>query len=461
MKKFTTKSILISLFVLLFTLSVTAQETGKKESKKSKKEKTTKTDKVKKGWNLGALPVVSFDSDLGFQYGALMNLYDYGDGSLYPNYFRSLYVEVSHYTKGSGIFRVNYDTRKLIKGIRVYADLSYMPDQIYAFYGFNGYDAVYKRTWTDPDAATYKTKVFYRYKRKFFRAKVDFRGNFSNNKLHWVAGVGFYSIKVLPVDLTRLNKGKDASDMLPDTAGLYDKYIDWGIIPQSEKDGGVFTVFKAAFEYDSRDNEANPNKGIWFETVLAAAPGFTSNMNSGFLKLSITQRQYITLAKNTLFFDYRLGAQFTLAGTSPFYVSPLFFYAHSAKAYNEVLGGSGSLRGILRNRIIGNGIAFGNFELRWKFVKFMIGSQNFYLGTNMFFDTGMVIQKTDVNTSNIPAGVKKEDYFKSGAEKLHNSAGIGLKIAMNENFIVSVDYGKTFDAQDGTHGIYIGLGYLF
>ena len=35
---------------------------------------------IKKNWNFGALPTVAFDSDLGFQYGALVNLYDYGDG---------------------------------------------------------------------------------------------------------------------------------------------------------------------------------------------------------------------------------------------------------------------------------------------------------------------------------------------------------------------------------------------
>jgi len=460
MKKFTTKSVLISFFILVFTLSVTAQEVGKKESKKAKKEKTTKTDKVKTGWNLGALPVVSFDSDLGFQYGALMNLYDYGDGSIYPNYERSLYIEASRFTKGSGIFRVNYDTRKLIKGIRVYADLSYLPDQVYSFYGFNGYDAVYNSSWVDDKSPQYKTKVFYRYKRKFFRAKVDFRGDFSNKFVHWVAGVGFYSINVKPVDIAHLNKGRKAADMLPDTASIYDQYVKWGIIPKNEKYGGSFTVLKAGFEYDSRDNEANPNKGIWFSTVLAGTPGFMSSTKSGFLKLSITQRQYITLAKNTLFFDYRLGAQFTLAGQSPFYISPLIFYAHSSKAYNEGLGGSGNLRGILRNRIVGDGIAYGNFELRWVFVKFSMANQNFYLGTVLFFDTGMAIQKTKVNTSNVPAAVK-DKYFKSNAEKLHNSAGLGLKIAMNQNFIVSVEYGKAFDAQDGTSGIYIGLGYLF
>ncbi len=460
MKKFTIKSALISFFILVFALSVTAQEPGKKESKKAKKEKTTKTDKVKKGWNVGALPVVSFDSDLGFQYGALMNLYDYGDGSIYPNYERSLYVEASFFTRGSGIFRVNYDTRKLIKGIRVYADLSYLPDQIYSFYGFNGYDAVYNSSWIDTKSPQYKTKVFYRYKRKFFRAKVDFRGDFSNKDIHWVAGVGFYSIHVEPVDIAHLNKGRKTSDLLPDTAGIYDHYIDWGIIPQNEKNGGTFTIFKAGFEYDSRDNEANPNKGIWFTTVLAGTPGFASSTKSGFLKLSITQRQYITLAKNTLFFDYRLGAQFTLAGQSPFYISPLIFYAHSSKAYNEGLGGSGNLRGILRNRIVSDGIAYGNFEVRWEFVKFSLANQNFYLGTVLFFDTGMAIQKTKVNTSKVPAN-QLDSYFKTNAEKLHNSAGLGLKIAMNQNFIVSVEYGKAFNSQDGTSGVYVGLGYLF
>jgi hypothetical protein len=460
MKRFTLRNLIVSLLMLTFTFSVAAQNTGEKASKKSKKAKTAKTEKIKKGWNLGALPVVSFDSDLGFQFGALMNLYDYGDGSTYPNFVQSLYAEASYFTKGSGIFRINYDTRKLIKGIRVFADLSYMPDQTYAFYGFNGYDAVYHPTWIDPDASGYISRVFYRYKRKFLRATLDFRGDFGNKKLHWVAGVGFYNINVSPVNIAKLNKGKKAKDLLPDTAGIYDKFVQWNVIPQADKSGGAFTVFKLAFEYDSRDNEANPNKGIWFEAVYAAAPRFASNLSTGFMKLSVTQRQYFTLVKNTLFFDYRLGAQFTLSGHNPFYIAPLIFYAHSTEAYNEGLGGSKNLRGILRNRVIGDGIAYGNFELRWKFVKFMIAKQNFYLGINAFFDTGTVIQKSEVHTQNVP-GYALNQYFKPGNEKFHSSAGLGLKIAMNENFIVSVDYGKAFNAQDGTSGIYVGLGYLF
>jgi hypothetical protein len=41
---------------------------------------------TKTGWNFGALPAVTFSTDQGFQYGALVNLFDYGDGAIYPDY---------------------------------------------------------------------------------------------------------------------------------------------------------------------------------------------------------------------------------------------------------------------------------------------------------------------------------------------------------------------------------------
>ena len=54
----------------------------------AKKEKVQQVDslgrKIKTGWNFGVLPSVAFDADLGFQGGALTNIYYYGDGSQYP-----------------------------------------------------------------------------------------------------------------------------------------------------------------------------------------------------------------------------------------------------------------------------------------------------------------------------------------------------------------------------------------
>jgi len=53
---------------------------------------STKTEKVKKGFNIGGLPVIAYDTDLGFEYGLLVNLFHYGDGSTYPQYRHSLYA---------------------------------------------------------------------------------------------------------------------------------------------------------------------------------------------------------------------------------------------------------------------------------------------------------------------------------------------------------------------------------
>ncbi len=72
---------------------------------------------TKTGWNFGALPAVTFSTDQGFQYGALVNLFDYGDGSIYPDFYHRIYVEASTFTKGSSILRVMYDSDYLIKGI--------------------------------------------------------------------------------------------------------------------------------------------------------------------------------------------------------------------------------------------------------------------------------------------------------------------------------------------------------
>src|SRR5690606_17115959 len=106
---------------------------------------------AKKGWNFRALPAVTFSTDQGFQYGALVNLFDYGDGSIYPDYYHKIYVEASTFTKGSSILRVMYDSDYLIKGIRYAVDLSYMPDFAYDFYGFNGFASVYNKEWVDDE----------------------------------------------------------------------------------------------------------------------------------------------------------------------------------------------------------------------------------------------------------------------------------------------------------------------
>lgn len=422
-----------------------------------------KEEVTKDGLNFGALPTITYDTDLGFQYGALVNLYHYGDGSRYPTYNHSLYFEVSRFTKGSGINRFYYDSDKLIKGLQTSVDISYLSDQAYDFYGFNGYDAVVNPDWIDdtqPDYV-YKTRMFYKYDRKMFRFKVDLQGKLSGDKIKWAAGINLLDFKIGEVNLDKLNDGKEDDDLLPDVDGLYEKYQDWGIISDEEVNGGFVPILKAGIVYDTRDNRPNPMKGIWTEVVLVGAPEFLG-AESGFVKIKLTHRQYFTIVPNDLSLVYRLAYQTTIGGHVPFYYQSQVITSVMKGASSEGLGGAKSLRGIRRNRIVGDGFFYGNIEARWKAVRFKFINNNFYLGLNGFMDFGKVTKKIDANfDGRSSASDDPTDYFAPGTEKMHFSYGAGMRIVMNTNFVIAIDYGIAADDRDGESGLYIGLNYLF
>jgi hypothetical protein len=418
---------------------------------------------VKQNWNFGALPTITFDTDLGFQYGALINLYDYGDGSRYPKYNHSLYLEVSRFTKGSGINRFYYDSDDLIKGLQTSVDLSYLSDQAYDFFGFNGYDAVVNFDWIDDTKPEdiYKSRMFYKYDRKLFRFKVDLLGNLAGEKLKWSAGVNILNFKIRPVDIEKLNEGKEGDELLPDIEGLYDKYVRVGIIGQDEADGGFVPELKAGLVYDTRDNRPNPMKGMWTEAVIIGTSDFLG-AESSFAKLSLTHRQYFTIIPDDLSLAYRLAYQTTIGGHVPFYYQTQVITSVMKGATSEGLGGAKSMRGIRRNRVVGDGFFYGNIEARWKFVRFRFINNNFYLGLNGFFDFGQVTKKIDVDYPATPRSEDSlDDYLNPGAEKMHYSYGGGLRIVMNQNFIIAIDYGMAASSDDGDSGLYIGLNYLF
>ncbi len=422
----------------------------------------TKKEKVKTGWNFGGLPILGYDSDMGFQYGALANIYYYGDGSTYPQYFHSFYFEVSRYTKGTGINQFFFDSKKLIPKVRVTADITYLTEKDLNFYGFNGYESVYYHPWENDkeDSSVYKTRMFYRYQRDLLRIGADFQGKFFHKNLLWLAGFTYLQIHTGPVNVDNLNKGVKESKKLPHVPGLFDEYEKWGILGE-DSTGGMNNFFKLGLVYDTRDNEPNPMHGIWTEAIIVVAPGFIGDGHYSFVKLSFIHRQYFTLAKEDLSFAYRIGYQGTIAGTAPFYVQSYMLNSFSQTTTIDGLGGSRTLRGILRNRVVGDGVVYGNAEFRWKFVRFRWIKQNFYLALNAFADAGMVVQPTTINKSGIPAGVDQALYFSSDKESPHLALGGGFRIVMNQNFIICADYGQALDKRDGSNGIYVGLGYLF
>ena len=448
------KKTLILVFSLLITAGLTAQE-----------EKPKKT-----GWKFGgALPATTFDTDLGFQYGALVEFHNYGNPSVFPDYKERIYIEGSRFTKGSGIYRIMYESNTLFKTIHFTSDLSYLPDKASYFYGFNGYESVYNKDWADDELTSppYRTRMFYRYERDQFRFKNDAQGKLAGEHLKWAAGLAFQKFQPNSVDIEKINKGKDVKlPSVTDMPGLYERYQALDIIDADEAGGGWVNTVKLGLMYDTRDNRPNPMKGIWTEAGIETAPSFMGN-DWSFSKFYFTHRQYFTLIEKDLALVYRVGYQTNISGKAPFFYQSQVITSILTGATNEGLGGASTLRGVLRNRVIGDGFVMGNVELRWKPVYFRFLKQDCYLGLSGFYDFGIITKEiempSDLQTrfATLYPTENYSDYFNPGGEKLHQSAGISIMPVMNNNFVIAIDIGKAFNAQDGNIGFSIGLNYLF
>lgn len=445
------KILLLLCIILSLVVSASAQDT------------LTDGAAVKKGWSFVPFPVLGYDADMGFQFGALGNAIYYGDGSKYPEYLHSIYAEASWYTKGSAVYQLFYDSKYLLPwGIRITADFAYLTEKALDFYGFNGYQAAYIPALEDDEADEYISRMFYRQERKLFRSVIDLQGNLVGEKLRWIAGFSFFNIATATVDIENINKGKKDDKQLPDTALLYDQYVDWDLIQQDEFKGGNTSMIKLGLVFDTRDNEPAPNKGIWSEVLFISAPSFLGNRPYNFNKIALTHRQYIPIVKRKLVFAYRLNMQTSIGKAAPYYILPYQFNSFTKTTKPDGLGGATTIRGVLRNRIVGDGTAYGNIELRWQFLRTILFNQNLYLALHFFYDAGQVINERELDLSTVPEELQHDErYFDQSHDTLHQGLGLGLRVGLNENFVLVVDYGMALDGRDGTSGLYVGIGNIF
>ncbi len=445
---------LILLFLLSISLKIKAQ------NNEQKTQKDTLNYRPKKGWNFGTIPYVGFSTDRGFQFGGLVNSFNYGDGKIYPKYYQNLYVEVSRTTKGSGINQIFFDSEHLIKGLRFTADLSHLTEQALNFYGFNGAQSRYNPDFVNDENSNYISRVFYNYERKFTRILLDLQGNTGITGLKWLGAAQITNIIINSVDINKLNKSLKPSNKLPAVDGLYDDYVKWGLINDKEKNGGTISLFSLGTIYDSRDNESNPNHGVWSEAILAIAPG-SINPENGFTEIALTHRQYFTLLPSTLTFAYRLNWQQTLAGKNPFYFLPYKISSIPFSTFVDGLGGSNTIRGILRNRVVAEGKLLGNVELRYKIYQTYWLQQNFYIGISSFYDAGYITKKSPLDLSLVPTADRLKYFDEHAANRLYHSTGLGLHFVMNQNFVISPEFGISLNKNDGNSAFYISVGYIF
>ncbi len=448
--------------------------------KKEKKNVTynEKGEIIKTGINLGPLPVVAFDADRGFQCGALLNLYNFGNGDTYPNPKSTWYFEASGYAKegrvGSYKFIVNYDNKTLIPGVRMSICTGYYKDAALDFYGFNGYESNYIPAKTLAEEGLFKhtddeageklaekgkyPKGFYRFGRDLIKAKIDFTGEILKN-FYWEAGYNLSWTK----SSSFVPKGYEvlAGDDFTNGTSLFNLYKEWGIISENEANGGLISSVRAGLMYDSRNVENNPTKGIWAEAHVIAAPKWLGTTHEHY-KYCITMRQYLPLVPDKLTFAYRAAYQGTFGKSAPWYAMP-FYTNMGPKADNDGFGGYRTVRGLMLNRVQGQDVGFYNAELRWRFIDFKLWKQNIAFALSGFTDGAHVFKGYDMENRTGKYNDLYEKFVLANKRNdgFHGSAGAGLRFIMNQNFIVAFEYARCFNKQDGTGAFYINTGFLF
>ncbi|MBR3449363.1 MAG: hypothetical protein IKH24_00815 [Bacteroidales bacterium] len=448
------KKLLICTLLLAGAISAYAQ--GEKE--------------VKTGWSFGLLPTATFSVDNGFQAGAFGDIYNYGDGTTYPDPLHKISWEASYFTKSHRMrLYLAYDSKYLIPGMRINASVTYVNDPLYSFWGYNGpasiqdYDIWYNRE-TSPNIN------YYGMSRKMLRGLANVQGRVTDN-LNWAAGVNFWKWTLGDMGGANTPYDKDLT--------LYRRYQKLGAITEAEAKGGIALELNAGLVFDTRDMEAAPNRGVWAEAYLNG-----NVLNSPYIKACMYFRHYIDIPihipAGDPVFAYRLAWQQTIVGETPFYMIQNVPLLVQRNMISEGFGSSNTIRGLRENRVLAEGLAWANTELRVKLVKFKLFKQYFYIAVNPFFDAGVITKpyRADVlghtaidpelvffKGKNDPlsiAGYRGTIYDDSNIKKLIYSAGAGIKIAMNQNFIVSAEYARCFtEGLNADPWIGIGINYQF
>lgn len=213
-------------------------------------------------------------------------------------------------------------------------------------------------------------------------------------------------------------------------------YLDQGT-PDGVRDG--FTGFMSCtLEWDSRDDETIPSRGVFHEWSYESARNslvglFFKEIN--FQRYTFTDMRYVPVS-DRLTFAHRAVFE-VLAGEIPLY------------AYGEIggsrrvkgLGGSDSLRGFDTQRFTDDVRFFSNLEARYKvYSMWFVGQYLEWYGAG-YIDMGRVWP----------------DLSDVGLGGMHMSTGGGLRLSWDNDFVIRMGMGYSKEQRD----VFIDLGNVF
>jgi outer membrane protein assembly factor BamA len=187
-------------------------------------------------------------------------------------------------------------------------------------------------------------------------------------------------------------------------------------------------VFKAGFQWDSRDNDVAPNKGTYADATLKLSPGGALIFPRRYGQVNLTYRRYVPLVRKRITLAMRAVAD-VLFGDPPFYELSIFNDTYA-------LGGLEGVRGVPGQRYYGKIKVFGNVEIRTHIAEFHALGKPLLFGIVGFFDGGRVWADTALS----PA-------LDGSAVGLKYGVGGGLRLQSGSAFVLRADVAWSPDAR--------------
>ncbi|MBZ5712723.1 Omp85 family outer membrane protein [Nannocystis pusilla] len=404
---------------------------------------------------VGALPALSYDSDLGLGFGLIASVARFSPG--YRPYRWRLELLLSANAKrapGKGIevpFHddyLNMDFPGLAGDrLRITARVGFRKFANTGYYGF-GNDSVATEPWEglDPDQDLMAYQAARRYHRfdhiyplLLFNARIkvwDRSTPQQRRRIEALVGLNttYNIVRPYPGSLLEQDIALKAMDT-PD--GQATAHLLQGTDPH------MLMVVSAGALFDTRDHEYTPTRGTFTELTVRASPGVQQGLR--YAAFTLNSAWFKSFIGEYLSFAVR-GVADVIAGDAPFYELTRF----GALMPRDGPGGGWSLRGVPRQRYAGKIKLMQNLELRSMFWKFRIKNSQFAVGAVAFLDAARIwadFGRTELGGRSIDGGT-----FKLGT-------GGGLRVRWGETFLVRFD--AAYSPTDKSNGFYVDVGHVF
>jgi outer membrane protein assembly factor BamA len=412
----------------------------------------------KEGWYVTGLPLLNYDTNTGFGFGARGYLYDdsnrKSDLFAYEPYRNRLFVQAFFSTAGLQYHVLDYDAPYFLGSpFRVRLELGYIRAQSTPYFGrgevtmqpltFQGQPyssyAAYSAALNSvqPNGTTYALYDTVDAERPYFDARLE--RQFLEGRLRVLGQLNFAHASMKYFQAGTMVNAIDAkgNTVQAPLAGsrMADDCARGAVIGCA---GGWDNLVSLGASYDTRDYEPDPNSGMFAEAVLQWATRALGSDYDYVRFLGALRGYYSPFPE---WADLVLAGRFTMELQSagvPVFSEQIIPYLET---FTLGLGGNRTLRGYRAMRFVGPQMAFANLEVRWTFVRWTMFNQQVGLILAPFFDTGRVWDRVSEISLN---GWKY-------------SGGSGLRISWNQATILMCDVG--FSPEDW--GIYFNFGHIF